>query len=261
MSKHRRTSYGPLTLIFLMMAQVALAAAEVRTFPLNNRPAQDIAAQLHQLYPNNELNTTAQGQTLVVRAEPRILNEVEQLIGTMDVAQAQLRITVRSGSTGASERQGGGVSINNGNVSVQGERKVITTRRNQVQTLTVQDGQSAHIKSGQVRALPIAIQGGRNPAAIIQQVDISSGFLITPQVISERQVELQIMAFDNIPQGDLPAGYETEAVMTIRRIEPGEWVTLGATETRQAGNQSGITYEVGGNSQRSQSFDVKIEVM
>lgn len=261
MIKNGRISHGLLTLVFLMMAQVALAASEVRTFALNQRPAQDVAAQLQQLYPNNELTVTAQGQRLVVRAEPQILNEVEALIGTMDVAPAQLRITVRSGGSGSINRQGGGVTINNGNVSVQGERKVTTTRRNQLQTLMVQDGQSAHIKSGQVRALPIAIRGGRNPAALIEQVDISSGFLVTPQVISDQQVELQIMAFDNVPQDNMPAGYETEAVMTIRRVQPGEWVTLGATETQNAGSQSGITYEVGGDRQRSQSFDIKVEVM
>lgn len=254
-------SHGLLTLAFLLMAQVALAASEVRTFSLSQRPAQDVAIQLKQLYPNDELGITAQGQRLTVRGEPQILTEVEALIGTMDVAPAQLRITVRSGGDGSTNRQGGGVSINNGTVSVQGESKVTTTRRNQLQTLVVQDGQSAHIKSGQVRALPIAIQGGLNPAAIVKQVDISSGFVITPQVISDQQVELQIMAFDNIPQDNMPAGYETEAVMTIRRVQPGEWVTLGATETRNASSQSGITYEVGGDSQRSQTFDVRVEVM
>lgn len=260
MIKNGRISHALLTLVFLMIAQLALAA-EVRTFSLNQRPAQDIATQLQQLYPNDELRITTQEQQLTVRAEPQILDEVEQLIGTMDVAPAQLRITVRSGGTGSSHRQGGGVYIDNGNVSVQGERKVTTTRRNQMQTLVVQDGQSAHIKSGQVRALPIAIQGGLNPAAIIKQVDISSGFVITPQVISGQQVELQIMAFDNVPQDGMPAGYETEAVVTIRRVQPGEWVTLGATETSNASSQAGITYEVGGDSQRSQRFDIKVEVM
>lgn len=250
-----------LTLVLVLMAQVVLAAPQLRTFALNNRPAEDIAAQLNDLYPNDEISISAQGQQLAVRAEPQVLDEVEQLISTMDVAPAQLRITVRSGSQGSGQRQGGGISVNNGNVTVQGESKVITTRRNQEQTVVVQDGQSAHIKSGQVRALPVAIRGGRNPAAILQQVDISSGFLITPQVISDHQVQLQIMAFDNAPQGDMPDGYKTEAVVTIRRVDPGQWVQLGGTETRQAGNQSGITYEAGGNSQRAHSFEVKVDVM
>lgn len=252
---------GVVTLLFLLMAQVALAAPQVRTFSLNNRPAQDVAAQLRQLYPGDQINITAQGQQMVVRAEPQILDEVQQLIGTMDVAPAQLRITVRSGHGGSSQSQGGGVTINNGNVTVQGQSKTITTRRNQEQTLVVQDGQSAHIKSGQVSALPVAIQGGRDPAVILKQVDISSGFLITPQVISDQQVQVQITAFDNTPQGDLPQGYETEAVVTIRRVNPGQWFQLGGTESRQAGNQSGITHEVRGKSHQSQQFDVKVDVL
>ncbi|WP_165857597.1 secretin N-terminal domain-containing protein [Marinobacter sp. JSM 1782161] len=252
---------GLVTLLLLLMTHAALAAPQLRTFSLNNRPADDIAAQLRQLYPQDQLNVTAQGQNLAVRAEPQVLNEIEQLIGTMDVAPVQLRITVRSGQGRSGQRQGGGVSINNGNVSVQAENKVTTTRRNQEQTLVVQDGQSAHIKSGQVRALPVAVQGGFNPAVLLDQVDISSGFVITPQVISRQQIQLQIMAFDNTPQGDLPAGYETEGVVTMRRVAPGDWFELGSTQTRQGGNQSGITYEVGGSSQRSQHFEVKVEVM
>ncbi|MDG5501421.1 secretin N-terminal domain-containing protein [Marinobacter sp. BGYM27] len=249
-----------LALILMVLTPLALAAPELRTYSLQNRPADDVAAQLHQLYPD-ELSISSQAQTLIVRAEPRVLDEISTLIETMDVAAAQLRITVRSGNAGDSNRQGGGITINNGNVSVQGERKVITTRRNREQSLIVQDGQAAHIKSGSIQTLPIAISGGFNPAAILQQVDISSGFVISPRVISGQQVELQIMAFDNTPQGDLPAGYETEAVMTLRRVSPGEWVELGSTDTRQAGNQSGITYEVGGSRQSSQSFSVKVDVL
>ena len=236
-----------LALILIVLTPIALAAPELRTYSLQNRPADDVAAQLHQLYPD-ELSISSQAQTLIVRAEPRVLDEISTLIETMDVAAAQLRITVRSGNAGDSNRQGGGITINNGNVSVQGERKVITTRRNREQSLIVQDGQAAHIKSGSIQTLPIAISGGFNPAAILQQVDISSGFVISPRVISGQQ-------------GDLPAGYETEAVMTLRRVSPGEWVELGSTDTRQAGNQSGITYEVGGSRQSSQSFSVKVDVL
>ncbi len=236
------------------------AAPEARTYALNNRPAQDIAAQLRELYPDNQFAISTSGQQIIIRGEPQVLDEVGMLVETMDVAPIQMRITVRSGNSGNRNREGGGITITNNNVNIQAEKTVTTTRRNREQNIVVQDGQSAHISSGQVRTLPVAIRGGRNPAAILQQVDIRSGFIITPQVISDRQIELNVMAFDNEPKNDIP-GYETEAVMTIRRVEPGQWVELGSTETSSAGSRSGITYEVGGSQQQSQSFEVRVDVM
>lgn len=250
-----------LAMTLVLAAPMATAATpEARTYTLDARPAEDVARQLRELYPGNQLTITSRGQQMIVRAEPRILDEVGQLIETMDVAPAQLRITVRSRSNLDGARQGGGVSAHDGRVTVTGERRVTTTRRNQERSLVIQDGQTAHITSGQVRTLPIAIRGGRNPAAILDRVETRSGFLVSPQVISDQIVELNIMSFENDPQNDIP-GYETEAVMTVRRVQTGEWVELGSTQTTEAGSQSGITYRVGGDSQQNQSFEVRVEVL
>jgi hypothetical protein len=178
----------------------------------------------------------------------------------MDVAPSQMRITVRSRHNVDAKTGGGGFSVNNNQVSVQAERKVTTTRRNQERTLIVQDGQSAHIASGQVRTVPIAIRGGRNPAAFLGQVETRSGFLVSPQVISDQAVELNIVSFEEDPKGN-PPGYDTEAVMTIRRVEPGEWVELGSTRQQRVGEQSGITYQTGNSRRQNQTFEVKVEVL
>ena len=249
-----------LLLVLLVLSFGARAAPEVRSYSLNERAAAEVASQLRALYPQDQLAITTRGQEMVVRAESRLLDEIGQLVETLDVAPVQMRVTVRNRGADNVRREGGGVSISSEGVGVSAERRVTTTRQNTQRSLVVQSGQSAHITSGQVRTLPVAIQGGRNPAAILQQVDIRSGFLVTPQVISDRQVQLNVMAFDNDPSGDIP-GYETEAVMTLRRVAPGEWVELGGTDTRQGGNRSGITYQVGGERQASQSYEVKVELL
>ncbi|MEX0604682.1 MAG: secretin [Marinobacter sp.] len=251
---------GLLFVVLFSFASPLAAAPEARTYDLNNRPAQDIAAQLRELYPGDQLAISTSGQQMILRGEPQVLDEVGMLVDTMDVAPVQMRISVRSGNSGNLNREGGGITITNSDVNIQAEQTVTTTRRNREQNLVVQDGQSAHISSGQVRTLPVAIRGGRNPAAILQQVAIRSGFIITPQVISERQIELHVMAFDDDPKNDIP-GYETEAVVTIRRVEPGQWVELGSTTTSSASSRTGITYEVGGSRQQSQSFEVRVDVM
>ena len=139
------------------------------------------------------------------------------------------------------------------------ERKVTSTSSSQQRTLVVQDGHSAHISSGQVRTLPVAVRGGRNPAAILEQVETRSGFLVSPQVISDRAIELSIVSFEEDPAA-MP-GYETEAVVTIRRVEPGEWVALGSTDTSASTGRSGITYSVNSSQTESRRFEVKVDVL
>lgn len=244
----------------LLFSATVDASPEARTYQMNQRAAEDVAQQIRELYPDGQVSITARGQQMVVRGDPSVLDEIGMLVETMDVAPAQMRITVRSRNNVDSKSGGAGVSGNNKQVNVQAERKVTTTRRNQERTLMVQDGQSAHITSGQVRSVPVAIRGGRNPAAFLDQVETRSGFLVSPQVISDQAIELNIVSFEEDPEGDVP-GYETEALMTIRRVEPGEWVELGSTRERSAGSQSGITYQTSGDSRRNQTFEVMVEVL
>lgn len=238
----------------------ALAATEVRTYQLNNRSSEQVAAQIRALYPDDQVAITARGLQMIVRGEPEVLDEIGSLVQTMDVAPVQMRITVRSRSNLDAKSGGGGIAVSNGQARANIERKVTTTRRNQERTLVVQDGQSAHIHSGQVKTVPIAIQGGRNPAAILGQIETRSGFLVSPQVISDQTIELNIVSFEEDPADDIP-GYETEALITIRRVEPGQWVELGSTRSSQASNHSGITYQVGGDQRENQTIEVRVELL
>ncbi|KEF30756.1 hypothetical protein D777_02698 [Marinobacter nitratireducens] len=254
--------------ISLVMALVLLAGtllassdalAEARVYELKNRPAEDIANQIRTLYQNTPITLTARGAQLVIRGEPALLDEISTLIDTMDVAPTQLRISVRSSEDIGGKQSGAGVSASNDRIGVSVERKVITTGNQRVRSLIVQDGQSAHITSGKVRTLPFVVRGGRNPAAVLQQVETRSGFLVSPQVISDRAIELNIVSFEEDPAA-MP-GYETEALMTIRRVEPGQWVSLGSTSTETRNRESGITYSVKGNRQENRRFEVKVELL
>ncbi|SFL84404.1 secretin N-terminal domain-containing protein [Marinobacter zhejiangensis] len=242
----------------LLLSLPLLAATQ--SWQLHNRPASDVASQLRQLYPTEQAAITAQGQQLFVRGEAAILEEIDQLIETMDVAPVQFRVTVRSLGQDNGVRQGAGVSITNNNVNVGGEHRVTSTQRVREQSLIILDGQSAHIHSGQIRVVPVAVQGGFNPAALYQQVRIRSGFIVNPRLISERQVELNVMAFDNMPDEDQP-GFETQAVMTSRRITPGSWVELGSTSQTHQGSETGLVYEVGQHRLENQRYEVQVDIL
>ncbi|AZT85929.1 secretin [Marinobacter sp. NP-4(2019)] len=249
-----------LWVLLFIVPQSALAAPEARTYQLSNRSSEQVAVQVRELYPEGQITITARGQQMIVRGEPEALDEIGRLVQTMDVAPVQMRITVRTRSNLDAKSGGGDIAISNGQSSANIERRVTTTRRNQERTLVVQEGQSAHIHSGQVRSVPIAIRGGRNPAAILGQVETRSGFLVSPQVISDRTVELNIVSFEEDPADGIP-GYETEALMTIRRVDPGQWVELGSTRRSQSDDHSGIIYQVGGDQRENQTVEIRVEIL
>src|SRR5690554_6974742 len=170
-----------------------------------------------------------------------------------------MRITVRYRQSSDSSGSGAGVSVNRNRVSAGVEQSSRSSNSSSQRHLVVQDGQSAHITSGSVRTLPFAVQGGRNPAVILEQVETRSGFVVSPQSISDQAVELNIVSFEEDPAA-LP-GYETEALMTIRRVEPGQWVSLGGTRTSMMQEQQGITYRVNGKRSENQSIAVKVEIL
>ncbi len=248
-----------LVLVAGLLTAATAAHADTRTYELSNRPAADVAAQIRQLYQNAPVTVSSHGQQMVVRAEPALLEEIDTLVSTMDIASAQLRITVRSREDIGGRQSGSGLSSSGNQVGVTVTRKTISTGSSQQRTLVVQDGQSAHISSGQIRTLPFAIRGGRNPAAILQQVKTHSGFVVSPRVISGRTIELEIVSFEEDPAA-LP-GYDTEALMTLRQVEPGQWVSLGGVSTQNSNSQSGITYRVNSNRQENRNIEVKVDIL
>ncbi|MDX5440917.1 MULTISPECIES: secretin N-terminal domain-containing protein [unclassified Marinobacter] len=247
-----------LALVFALFSTLALAQ-ESRVYQLNNRTSADVANQIKELYQQAPVSVSARGQQLVVRGEPGLLDEIGTLIESIDVPPVQMRISVRYRQDIGGKQSGGGVTISDNRAGANVERRTISTNSSTERQLVVQDGQSAHITSGNVRTLPFAVQGGRNPAAILEQVETRSGFIVTPQAISDQTVELNIVSFEEDPASI--QGYETEALMTIRRVEPGQWVSLGGTSTSQSHRQDGITYRVTGNRSENQSVDVKVDIL
>lgn len=256
----RQTLIRLLSLVLLIaLASAVQAQTESRIYELHNRSAQDVAQQVKDLYRAEPVTVSARSQQLVIRGEPRLLDEIGQLVESIDVAPVQMRITVRYRQDIGGKETGGGISTSSGGASANVQQRTITTNATRQRHLVVQDSQSAHITSGNVRTLPFAVQGGRNPAVVLEQVETRSGFVVSPQAISEHTVELTIVSFEEDPAA--LEGYETEALMTIRRVEPGQWVSLGGTRTHNDQTQAGITYRVTGNRSDNQLVDVKVDIL
>lgn len=248
-----------LALMLALLSGPVLAQPEVRIYPLHNRTAQDMASQIQNLYQSSPVTISARGQQLVARGEPELLDEIGRLVQTLDVAPIQMRVSVRYQQDIGGKQSGAGITLNNQSVRGSVQQKTISTNRSRQRQLIVQSGQSAHITSGTVRTLPFAIQGGRNPAAILQQVETRSGFVVSPHAISDQSVELNIVSFEADPAA-IP-GYDTEALMTVRRVQPGQWVSLGGIQRSEERSSQGIVYRVEGNRSENQNIEVKVDIV
>jgi len=258
-----------ITFLLFSVSANAFATSQSRAYNLNQRPAADVAAQIRDLY--EEVNVTVVGQKIVARGEARLLDEIGQIIQQLDVATAQLRISVQSREDIGGKRSGGGVNltqdnassnrniINSNTVTISAQSKTIRSSGNRERSLIVQDGQSAQVSAGQIRSLPFAARGGRNPAVLLQLVETRSGFVVTPRVISPQNIELSIMSFEQ-DAAALP-GYDTEALMTIRQVQPGQWVSLGGVDRSESRENSGIVYQVNSSENRSSEIRVRVDIL
>jgi len=149
-----------------LLSSQAVAQEETRAYQLNNRTGEDVAAQISQLYQQAPVAVTARGQQLVVRGDPALLDEIGRLVETLDVAPVQLRITVRSRTESGGKQTGAGMSASGSQAEISAQRRVTSTGSSQERTLVMQDGQSAHITSGQIRTLPVAVRGGPEPGRL-----------------------------------------------------------------------------------------------
>ncbi|WP_026224096.1 hypothetical protein [Marinobacter gelidimuriae] len=94
---------------------------------------------------------------------------------------------------------------------------------------------------------------------IVARGETRSGFVVTPRMISPQNIELSIMSFEQ----DAPAlpGYDTEALMTIRQVQPGQWVSLGGVDRSESRENSGIVYQVNGSENRSSEIRVRVDIL
>ncbi|MFE8070607.1 secretin N-terminal domain-containing protein [Marinobacteraceae bacterium S3BR75-40.1] len=240
---HKPWTALPLVVGLLLFSALAQAAPKVEIFQLHNREASDLLQHLEPLYPDNTVVFSADGQRLMVKAEPQQLEEIRQLVTRLDVAPVQLRISVRQVSGGQKEPPG---------------TQVITTQSHTVRSIVVQSGEAAHIKAGSIRRVPTAVQGGRNPAMLTEEQSLESGILVQPKSLGRQQVELKVVTFENEPAGT--TNQETAALVSILRITPGEWVSLGGSEEENASTASGgRVYDTG--SQQDRHWEVKVDVV
>ena len=62
---------------------------------------------------------------------------------------------------------------------------------------------------------------------------------------------------------DAPAlpGYDTEALVTTRQVQPGRWVSLGGVDRSASRENSGIVYQVNSSENRTSEIRVRVDIL
>lgn len=230
---------------------------ELRVISLRHRLAAELIPALEPLLGPGE-TVTGMDSRLIVRATPATLVQLERVIGELDVARQNLRITVRHTAFGETQEQSGslsgelrrdgsrvvirsdpragatGITVGregpDGRARIHGERRTATARQDLSQTLVVMDGGQGLIRIGESIPLVapfLALVGDRLQVAVgVDFYDVTTGFAVQPQLHGE-SVRLAIaprLSFRSSQGTQVIEARELSTTVTVRR---GEWLDLG----------------------------------
>lgn len=228
-------------LLSTLFAIPAGATDQFKMFTLQYRLAQDVLPVIEPMVGSSG-SVRAIDNHLLVTATPDRLSQIETLLGQLDVARKNVRITVSHAMDDVVHQRGVGASARGriGDVEISTSRRARdgvsvdlydstnTSSNTGSEFLTVIDGGLAFIRVGQ--SIPYTQQWivlTQRYAGIQQTVefqDVTTGFAVRPRYIGD-QVELEITPRISRPN---QAGFiDFEELSTVVRVSPGEWFDLG----------------------------------
>lgn len=227
----------PLFALTLLLVSV-VQAASITTIQLRSRPAVEVIPIIEPLLEPGDA-ISGQGFKIFLRASPQTVDEVRDLIASLDTAAKTLMISVFQGSKRALSNSAfsGSIQIENGKVGADvaaGE----TSQHSEggpVHRLRVTEGTAGFIETG--TRLPYFSSAGAGGYA-----DATTGFYVLPRISGER-VTLQISPFKNSPSRSGSGNIDTLQADTTITGRLGEWLPLGGVSERIERSQGdGVGY-------------------
>lgn len=227
--------------LFVAGAQ-AQQRASIEVIELQNRTAEEVIPLLEPLLGSEDVLTGA-GMRLILRSGPDTREELRQVLDLLDVAPANLWISVRRGSLGgAMERElqvqgrAGAVVIGDGS-GTRVTRRQTAEREESTQTLRVLEGQTALIRTGEsvpvVSQVPLRLPGGPVLGPGIEYRDVERGFLVTPRVAGDDRVQLEIRQLHEREARGGGGRIEFQQVDTVLTGAFGEWIRIAGSGEQQ----------------------------
>ncbi|MDP2904281.1 MAG: hypothetical protein Q8N96_14440 [Methylovulum sp.] len=252
-----------LLLMFGVLSSPVAAAAEttIEVIPVLNRAASDIQPLLSPLLEYTDW-AGADGPNLVVKTTPGRLGQIKALIEQLDTPQHDLIITVIQGYHTTADRLNAATRIqldhatnNPAKSSLNINSRYFQTQDNSAnestQTIRTLEGNTAYIKTGNTYPIQnVQINAGAYGYPRVSTntgfIAATTGFAVTPRLAGQ-EVILDITPWsDNM---NAKGQIETQGTQTKIKVNPGEWVELGAaSEHDQSNTRSAHTWQTGESS-------------
>ena len=256
-----------LLILLLMLSCHALAQQAFEIITLRHRTVEQI---LPVVSPFVEQGGTITGMNdqIILRTSRKNLDEIKQLIATLDAPLRRLKVTVSNDISQESDKQDIGVSGRvrlgeNAGARIKGHAYETTSTGNQHanQSIQVLEGSSGYIAVGQ--SLPVPLRqvtygpGGVVVSETMIYRDIGSGFQVRPRVSGDT-VTLEISPQNDTPEGRL-GGANIQHLSTTVSGKLGAWMELGGSNTGGNARQRGYTSYSTKTRQDSRSVWLKVE--
>lgn len=229
---------------------------ELATIPLHHRVPEEVARVIEPLLETGDV-VIPNRASLIVKASPSKLTEINALVGELDKPQHRLLITVVQGQGLTVEqlnarahlnvridpRHPEDVRIGGRGHLYQSEDHEAGENTQRVQTL---DGQAAHITFGSQVALPSGqniIQGLGGPVLVnpgIEYREVSTGFAVIPYLSGAGQVRLDIAPWSDRLSRRGGGIIETQEARTTLQTQLGAWVELGGEVSTREQSSTGL---------------------
>lgn len=282
-------------LMWLGLATTTIAAQQVmEIIPLQHRLVNDVLPTLQQLVSPGG-TVTGMNDQLIIRTDPDNMADLKNVLATLDRRLRQLRISVRqdvsaeadfredeinarfgsgdfSGSIGSAQggRRGApGASVGIGDGRNRIDYHNFSTRReddnNLAHFVTTVEGRPAFINAGQVVPLAnrsvLATPYGGVVQDTIQYRDVGAGFYVTPRLVGDGGVNLEISPYAEALDRSGSGVINTRGVNTVVNGRIGEWIPLGGASDSSRNNTSGIAWRSRGSGKDAYDVWVKVEVV
>jgi hypothetical protein len=224
-----------------MAPQLRAQELSLETIVVKNRPAEDLVAVVRPLI-GVDGSVTAFGSRLIVKAQPRALREIKDLVARLDVAPRSLMITVRqSRDVDTSGRSAGGNVVVERREGQRGTTRTTTRvtgafgqgstseRGQDVQQLRALEGHPSLIRLG--KEVPTPVPGGTVYA------EAESGFYVTASLAGDL-VTLEITTMGD--RVDDAGRIERQQLRSTVSGRLGEWIALGSLESSESASERGI---------------------
>ncbi|MBK8970461.1 MAG: hypothetical protein IPM37_03490 [Hahellaceae bacterium] len=254
-------------LMLVLLLATAVHGQEIETVRLNYTDAEAVLPQLRQLFNPDELTVSGMNQQLILRGRnTRVIQQALEAIASLDQRRRQFRITLETGGAGVSSGTGVGagatVTSSTSNVAIGFQGRQISTRSNQVQTVTVLEHTPVLIQQGVMRPVVTEVYTGAQGSGVRQDYQsLDSGMRVIPRAVGENEVELEIEVAEARPLGADGMQVQRGNLSTRRRVRAGEWVELAERYSDSDTREAGVIHYSTERLDSGQAYRLRVDMM